>query len=115
MTTWGAPSTAVTQYPNRVPKLWLGMFQVKWQKDDMDHNLNFFSVSSDGRIVSWTLVKVPVSQKGLWQGEWEMGGAKWQKATELIQSFNSASLSAERAGPHRCYQAEGRRQHYRNP
>lgn len=33
------------------------MFQVKWQKDDMDNNLNFFSVSSDGRIVSWTLVK----------------------------------------------------------
>ncbi|XP_015278344.1 PREDICTED: dynein intermediate chain 1, axonemal-like, partial [Gekko japonicus] len=30
---------------------------VKWQKDDMDHNMNFFSVSSDGRIVSWTLVK----------------------------------------------------------
>ncbi|XP_076791270.1 dynein axonemal intermediate chain 1 isoform X3 [Arvicanthis niloticus] len=33
------------------------VWQVKWQKDDMDHNLNFFSVSSDGRIVSWTLVK----------------------------------------------------------
>lgn len=32
--------------------------QVKWQKDDMDNNMNFFSVSSDGRIVSWTLVKV---------------------------------------------------------
>ncbi|XP_064425092.1 dynein, axonemal, intermediate chain 1, paralog 2 [Latimeria chalumnae] len=32
-------------------------WQVKWQKDDMDNNLNFFSVSSDGRIVSWTLVK----------------------------------------------------------
>ncbi|KAM7023824.1 dynein axonemal intermediate chain 1 isoform 2-T2 [Acridotheres tristis] len=30
---------------------------VKWQKDDMDNNSNFFSVSSDGRIVSWTLVK----------------------------------------------------------
>ena len=44
------------------------MFQVKWQKDDMDHNLNFFSVSSDGRIVSWTLVKVPVSQKGSCRG-----------------------------------------------
>ncbi|XP_072215477.1 dynein axonemal intermediate chain 1 isoform X3 [Excalfactoria chinensis] len=29
----------------------------QWQKDDMDNNLNFFSVSSDGRIVSWTLVK----------------------------------------------------------
>ncbi|XP_006060517.2 dynein axonemal intermediate chain 1 isoform X1 [Bubalus bubalis] len=33
------------------------VWQVRWQKDDMDHNLNFFSVSSDGRIVSWTLVK----------------------------------------------------------
>ncbi|CAO2580491.1 Dynein axonemal intermediate chain 1 [Lemmus lemmus] len=49
------------------------VWQVKWQKDDMDHNLNFFSVSSDGRIVSWTLVKVPVSQKGSWRGE--VGGA----------------------------------------
>ncbi|XP_075438618.1 dynein axonemal intermediate chain 1 isoform X2 [Ascaphus truei] len=33
------------------------VWQVKWQKDDMDKNLNFFSVSSDGRVVSWTLVK----------------------------------------------------------
>uniref|UniRef100_A0A6I8NLR2 Dynein axonemal intermediate chain 1 n=1 Tax=Ornithorhynchus anatinus TaxID=9258 RepID=A0A6I8NLR2_ORNAN len=33
------------------------VWQVKWQKDDIDHNLNFFSISSDGRIVSWTLVK----------------------------------------------------------
>ncbi|XP_069476179.1 dynein axonemal intermediate chain 1 [Ambystoma mexicanum] len=33
------------------------VWQVKWQKDDMDNNLNFFSVSSDGRVVSWTLVK----------------------------------------------------------
>ncbi|NXD44336.1 DNAI1 protein, partial [Copsychus sechellarum] len=34
------------------------LVEVKWQKDDMDNNSNFFSVSSDGRIVSWTLVKV---------------------------------------------------------
>ncbi|KAH1168540.1 hypothetical protein KIL84_013130 [Mauremys mutica] len=33
------------------------VWQVKWQKDDLDNNLNFFSISSDGRIVSWTLVK----------------------------------------------------------
>ncbi|MGH0176094.1 UNVERIFIED_CONTAM: hypothetical protein FKN15_071726 [Acipenser sinensis] len=31
--------------------------EVKWQKDDIDNNQNFFSVSSDGRVVSWTLVK----------------------------------------------------------
>lgn len=54
----------LTQYSLGGPGLTVWMFQVKWQKDDMDNNLNFFSVSSDGRIVSWTLVKVPVSQKG---------------------------------------------------
>lgn len=32
--------------------------QVRWQNDDMDGNHNFYSVSSDGRIVSWTLMKV---------------------------------------------------------
>uniref|UniRef100_W5KHA9 Dynein axonemal intermediate chain 1 n=1 Tax=Astyanax mexicanus TaxID=7994 RepID=W5KHA9_ASTMX len=33
------------------------VWQVKWQKDDIDNNHNFFSISSDGRVVSWTLVK----------------------------------------------------------
>uniref|UniRef100_A0A4W3ISU9 Dynein, axonemal, intermediate chain 1, paralog 2 n=1 Tax=Callorhinchus milii TaxID=7868 RepID=A0A4W3ISU9_CALMI len=33
------------------------VWQVKWQKDDLDNNLNFFSISSDGRIVCWALVK----------------------------------------------------------
>uniref|UniRef100_A0A3Q1M4S4 Dynein axonemal intermediate chain 1 n=1 Tax=Bos taurus TaxID=9913 RepID=A0A3Q1M4S4_BOVIN len=54
------------------------VWQVRWQKDDMDHNLNFFSVSSDGRIVSWTLVKVRISQEGSCRGEdgewWEPNG-----------------------------------------
>ncbi|XP_056266933.1 dynein, axonemal, intermediate chain 1, paralog 2 isoform X2 [Pseudoliparis swirei] len=33
------------------------VWQVSWQNDDMDQNHNFYSVSSDGRVVSWTLVK----------------------------------------------------------
>lgn len=33
------------------------VWQVKWQKEDLDNNLNFFSISSDGRVVSWTLLK----------------------------------------------------------
>ncbi|CAB1412429.1 unnamed protein product [Pleuronectes platessa] len=33
------------------------VWQVRWQKNDMDNNHNFYSVSSDGRVVSWTLVK----------------------------------------------------------
>ncbi|NWR34626.1 DNAI1 protein, partial [Tachuris rubrigastra] len=52
------------------------VWQVKWQKDDMDNNSNFFSVSSDGRIVSWTLVKnelvhmdvIKLSVEGTMQG-----------------------------------------------
>ena len=40
------------------------LFEVRWQKDDLDNNLNFYSVSSDGRVVCWTLVKVsPASPK----------------------------------------------------
>ncbi|XP_051733880.1 dynein axonemal intermediate chain 1-like [Ctenopharyngodon idella] len=31
------------------------VMQVKWQQDDLDNNHNFFSVSADGRVVSWTL------------------------------------------------------------
>ena len=59
----------------------------------MDHNLNFFSVSSDGRIVSWTLVKVCVSQEGSRRGE----AGKWGEPngrgtpTLLVQSHWCAS------------------------
>lgn len=34
------------------------ILKVKWQKDDLDGNMNFYSVSSDGRVVCWTLSKV---------------------------------------------------------
>ena len=34
------------------------VWQVRWQKDDLDGNLNFYSISSDGRVVCWTIVKV---------------------------------------------------------
>ncbi|XP_019947253.2 dynein axonemal intermediate chain 1-like isoform X1 [Paralichthys olivaceus] len=33
------------------------VWQVRWQNNDMDNNTNFYSMSSDGRVVSWTLVK----------------------------------------------------------
>lgn len=60
----------------------------------MDNNLNFFSVSSDGRIVSWTLVKVPVSQKGSCaggDGEWKELNGKGTPKTLLIQPNPCAS------------------------
>ncbi|KAJ3037519.1 cytoplasmic dynein with WD40 domain [Rhizophlyctis rosea] len=33
------------------------VWQVAWQKDDLDDNMNFFSISSDGRVTQWTLTK----------------------------------------------------------
>lgn len=39
--------------------------KVKWQKDDLDGNMNFFSVSSDGRVVNWTIIKVNLRLKNL--------------------------------------------------
>lgn len=33
------------------------VWQVRWQSDDLDNNKNFFSVSADGRICLWTLIK----------------------------------------------------------
>lgn len=33
------------------------VWEVKWQKDDLDDNPNFYSVSSDGKVIQWTLLK----------------------------------------------------------
>ncbi|CAL8085872.1 unnamed protein product [Calicophoron daubneyi] len=33
------------------------VWEVRWQPNDLDANLNFFSVSADGRVISWTLIK----------------------------------------------------------
>jgi dynein intermediate chain 1 len=33
------------------------VWQVKWQEEDMHKNLNFFSISSDGRVTLWTMTK----------------------------------------------------------
>ena len=45
--------------------------QVVWQKNDMDGYLNFYSVSSDGRVVKWKLVKVSVCMHNwLLQASW---------------------------------------------
>lgn len=71
----------------------------------MDHNLNFFSVSSDGRIVSWTLVKVRISQKG--HAGVKMGSGGSQMAGGLQPCLSSPTgappppcVTAERAGSH---------------
>ena len=31
--------------------------QVKWAKDTIDECLNFYSVSEDGKVINWTIIK----------------------------------------------------------
>ena len=33
------------------------VWEVCWQEEDLAKNLNFFSISSDGRVTLWTLAK----------------------------------------------------------
>ena len=35
--------------------------QVKWQGNDLDDNLNFYSCSADGKVCMWALVKVCIN------------------------------------------------------
>jgi dynein intermediate chain 1 len=33
------------------------VWQVRWAQEDLSENLNFYSVSSDGRVTNWALLK----------------------------------------------------------
>lgn len=39
--------------------------QVKWHSDDVDNNRNFTSVSSDGRVTSWTIVQTELQHNDI--------------------------------------------------
>ena len=34
------------------------VWQIKWQKDNSDNNKNFYSISSDARVINWVLKRV---------------------------------------------------------
>ena len=40
-----------------LPRKFHFYFQVKWAPDNLDGYLNFYSVSGDGRVSNWTIVK----------------------------------------------------------
>jgi hypothetical protein len=44
-------------YCTRILEKYNFLFQVKWAKDNLDGYLNFYSVSGDGRVTNWTIVK----------------------------------------------------------
>jgi len=43
------------------------VWQLQWHADDVDGNLNFTSVSSDGRVTSWTLVQTELQHTDIVQ------------------------------------------------
>lgn len=77
--------------------------QVRWQNDDLDNNHVFYSVSSDGRVVSWTLVKVGAAATFCRSGSvWTRGHAflllsVWRQneliSTDVIRLAVSAAAS----------------------
>ncbi|EPZ33815.1 hypothetical protein O9G_002527 [Rozella allomycis CSF55] len=50
-------SNAIYQSDSREGKHTEPVWQVMWGPEDLDGNTNFYSVSSDGRVTQWTLVK----------------------------------------------------------
>ncbi|XP_065186003.1 dynein intermediate chain 2, ciliary-like, partial [Sycon ciliatum] len=39
------------------------VWQVRWQKEDSEERLNFFSVSSDGHVASWTIIRIQLERQ----------------------------------------------------
>lgn len=62
------------------------VWQVKWQKDNLDGNLNFFSISADGRVTQWIIVKSELHFTDvikLKMGEVESDGPEGTRLTTL--------------------------------
>ncbi|XP_069737048.1 dynein axonemal intermediate chain 1-like [Phaenicophaeus curvirostris] len=59
------------------------VWQVKWQSNDLCNNLNFFSVSSDGRIVSWTLIKNKLVHTDIIKLSVEGTAVQWPERLQL--------------------------------
>ena len=67
------------------------MFQVKWAADNLDGYLNFYSVSGDGRVSNWTIVKT-----ALWTNDTllinfckTLSNLGEESVTELLMGKNS--------------------------
>eukprot|EP00002_Diphylleia_rotans_P011802 TRINITY_DN2321_c0_g1_i3.p1 TRINITY_DN2321_c0_g1~~TRINITY_DN2321_c0_g1_i3.p1 ORF type:complete len:638 (-),score=139.64 TRINITY_DN2321_c0_g1_i3:1739-3652(-) len=67
------------------------VWQVKWQEEDMSKELQFFSISSDGRVSVWTMVKTELSHADLIELKFAPSGAKDQSETEDESSLYGLS------------------------
>ncbi|TPX55609.1 hypothetical protein PhCBS80983_g05182 [Powellomyces hirtus] len=63
------------------------VWQVSWQKDDLDGNANFFSISTDGRVTQWTLLKTELNHTDVIKLRLEM-----QSPQEIEGSIDDGQL-----------------------
>ena len=84
------------------------MFQVKWAADNLDGYLNFYSVSGDGRVSNWTIVKT-----ALWTNDTllinfckTLSNLGEESVTELLMGkhsnvdlFNTPRMGVDRVKP----------------
>ncbi|KAJ3142339.1 cytoplasmic dynein with WD40 domain [Geranomyces variabilis] len=66
------------------------VWQVCWQKDDLDGNANFFSISTDGRVTQWTLLKTELNHTDVIKLRLEMKGP--QGPGELDAAIDDGQL-----------------------
>ncbi|RTG80868.1 dynein intermediate chain 1, axonemal [Schistosoma bovis] len=62
------------------------VWEVRWQPNDSDANLNFFSVSADGRVTSWTLIKVSESD---WYNSFTENRIHSIHNTNIVKSYKN--------------------------
>jgi len=66
------------------------VWEVCWQEEDLAKNLNFFSISSDGRVTLWTLAKSELEFSDLMQLKLEPGlSLMGKQATEMEEEDSS--------------------------
>ena len=63
----GNPNPNPNPDPNPNPNPIPIPHQVCWQEEDLAKNLNFFSISSDGRVTLWTLAKSELEDSDIMQ------------------------------------------------
>jgi len=68
------------------------VWEVCWQEEDLAKNLNFFSISSDGRVTLWTLAKSELEYSDLMQLKLEPGGALMGKPQGEMEEEDSSLM-----------------------
>ncbi|KAL1499669.1 hypothetical protein AB1Y20_011866 [Prymnesium parvum] len=68
------------------------VWEVCWQEEDLAKNLNFFSISSDGRVTLWTLAKSELECSDLMQLKLEPGASLMGKQSNEMEEEDASLM-----------------------